>query len=114
MGALFGFLWFNVRPAALLLGGTGTLALGGTLGVVALMTAQWPLLPLIAFVPFLELGSVVLQTAFGQMFESSRLFRMAPLHRHFELSGWSATQVVQRFWLINLLFATIGITLALF
>lgn len=112
VGALFGFLWFNVHPAQLIMGDAGALSLGATLGVVALMTGQWLLLPLIAVIPFSENLSVVLQVAYFRWTKGKRLFKMAPLHHHFELLGWSETQVVQRFWLVSLLFAMLGIALA--
>lgn len=113
VGALFGFLWFNVHPAELFMGDTGSLSLGATLGVVALMTGQWLILPLIAIIPVSEVMSVVLQVLYFKITNGKRLFKMAPLHHHFELLGWSETQVVQRFWLVSLLFAMLGIALAL-
>ncbi|MHB0924633.1 MAG: phospho-N-acetylmuramoyl-pentapeptide-transferase [Bellilinea sp.] len=113
VGAIFGFLWFNVHPAELFMGDTGSLALGAALGVVALMTSQWLLLPVIAVIPVSEALSDVLQIIYFKRTKGKRLFRMAPLHHHFELGGWSETQVVQRFWLIGLLFAMLGVALAL-
>jgi phospho-N-acetylmuramoyl-pentapeptide-transferase len=113
VGALFGFLWFNVHPAQLFMGDTGSLSLGATLAVVALMTGQWALLPLITIIPVSEVLSVILQVSFFKLTKGRRLFKMAPLHHHFELLGWSETQVVQRFWLISLLVAMLGIGLAL-
>ncbi len=112
VGAIFGFLWFNVHPAELFMGDTGSLALGAVLGVVALMTGQWLLLPVIAIIPVSEALSDVLQIIYFRRTKGKRLFRMAPLHHHFELGGWSETQVVQRFWLIGLLFAMLGVALA--
>jgi phospho-N-acetylmuramoyl-pentapeptide-transferase len=112
-GATFGFLWFNVHPADLFMGDTGSLALGATLAVVALMTGHWILLPVIAIIPTSVTLSVILQVAFFRISGGRRIFKMTPLHHHFELSGWSETQVVQRFWLIGLLFAMIGIALAI-
>jgi phospho-N-acetylmuramoyl-pentapeptide-transferase len=112
VGALFGFLWFNVHPAELFMGDTGALALGATLGVVALMTGQWPLLLVIAVIPLIEALSDVIQIAYFKMTKGKRFFKMAPIHLHFELLGWSETQVVQRFWLIGLLAAMVGIGLA--
>jgi phospho-N-acetylmuramoyl-pentapeptide-transferase len=117
VGALFGFLWFNVHPAQLIMGDTGALSLGATLAVVALMSGQWALLPLIAVIPVSTTLSVIIQTAYFKYTrrkygEGRRVFKMAPLHHHFELSGWSETQVVQRFWLISLLAAMIGVALA--
>jgi phospho-N-acetylmuramoyl-pentapeptide-transferase len=113
VGAIFGFLWFNVHPAELFMGDTGSLALGATLAVVALMTSQWILLPIIAIIPFSEILSVVLQIAYFRLTKGKRFFKMAPVHLHFELLGWSETQVVQRFWLIGLLAAMVGVGLAL-
>jgi phospho-N-acetylmuramoyl-pentapeptide-transferase len=113
VGALFGFLWFNVHPAELFMGDTGSLALGAVLGVIALMTGQWLLLPLIAIIPVSEAVSVILQVVYFKITKGKRFFKMAPLHHHFELLGWSETQVVQRFWLISLLFAILGIALSI-
>jgi phospho-N-acetylmuramoyl-pentapeptide-transferase len=112
VGALFGFLWFNVHPAELIMGDTGSMALGSTLAVVALMTSQWVVLPMIAIIPLSEILSVVIQIAYFRATKGKRFFKMAPLHLHFELLGWSETQVVQRFWLIGLLAAMVGIGLA--
>jgi phospho-N-acetylmuramoyl-pentapeptide-transferase len=112
VGALFGFLWFNVHPAELFMGDTGSLALGSTLAVVALMTGQWPLLLVIAIIPLSEALSVVIQVGYFKMTRGKRFFKMAPMHLHFELLGWSETQVVQRFWLIGLLAAMVGLGLA--
>lgn len=113
VGALFGFLWFNVHPAMLIMGDTGSLALGATLAVVALMSGQWVIIPLIAVIPVSEAMSVVIQILYFKVTGGKRFFKMAPLHHHFELSGWSETQVVQRFWLISLLFTMLGIALVL-
>lgn len=113
VGALLAFLWYNAHPAQLFMGDTGSLALGATLGVVALMTGQWLLLPLVGFVFVAEMLSVVLQVSYFKMTHGKRIFKMAPLHLHFELLGWSETQVVQRFWLAALLSGMLGIALAL-
>jgi phospho-N-acetylmuramoyl-pentapeptide-transferase len=113
VGALFGFLWFNVHPAELFMGDTGSLSLGAALAVVALMTGQWPLLLVIAIVPLSEALSVVIQITYFKMTKGKRFFKMTPIHLHFELLGWSETQVVQRFWLIALLAAMVGVGLAL-
>ncbi|HEX8991255.1 MAG TPA: phospho-N-acetylmuramoyl-pentapeptide-transferase [Anaerolineales bacterium] len=113
VGALFGFLWFNVHPAELIMGDTGSLALGSTLAVVALMTSQWVVLPIIAIIPLSEMLSVVIQILYFRLTHGKRFFKMAPIHLHFELLGWSETQVVQRFWLIGLLAAMVGVGLAL-
>jgi phospho-N-acetylmuramoyl-pentapeptide-transferase len=112
VGALFGFLWFNVHPAQLFMGDTGSLSLGATLGVVSLMTGQWILLPLIAIIPVSEALSDVIQILYFRLTHGKRFFKMAPIHYHFELLGWSETQVVQRFWLVGLLFAMLGVAIA--
>lgn len=116
-GAIFGFLWFNVHPANLIMGDTGSLMLGATIAVVALMTGQWAILPIIMIIPSSITLSVIIQTTYFRYTRrrygvGRRIFKMAPLHHHFELSGWSETQVVQRFWLISLLAAMIGVALA--
>lgn len=113
VGALFGFLWFNVHPAEMIMGDTGSMALGSALGVVALMSGKWLFLPLLAIIPVSELLSVVLQVGYFKMTKGRRLFKMAPLHHHFELLGWSETQVVQRFWLVSLVVGILGIAMAL-
>lgn len=118
VGACFAFLWFNAHPAQLFMGDTGSLALGATLGTIAVMTGQWLLLPIVAVVPVMETVSVMLQVASAKLTrrylgEDIRIFRRAPLHHHFELGGWSETQVVQRFWLVGLLSAMVGVALAL-
>jgi len=113
VGALFGFLWFNVHPAELFMGDTGSLSLGATLAVVALMTGQWPLLLVIGVIPLSEALSVVIQVTYFRLTKGKRFFKMSPIHLHFELLGWSETQVVQRFWLIGLLAAMVGMGLAL-
>jgi phospho-N-acetylmuramoyl-pentapeptide-transferase len=113
VGALFGFLWFNVHPAQLFMGDTGSLPLGASLAVVALMTGQWLLLPLIAIIPVSVVISDILQVGYFKLTKGKRLFKMAPIHHHFELMGWSETQVVQRFWLISLLAAILGLALAI-
>jgi phospho-N-acetylmuramoyl-pentapeptide-transferase len=113
VGATFAFLWYNAHPAEMFMGGTGSLSLGATLGVVSLMTGQWILLPIIAIIPVSAVLSVILQVAYFRITKGKRLFKMAPLHHHFELIGWSETQVVQRFWLVALLTAMIGVSLAL-
>jgi phospho-N-acetylmuramoyl-pentapeptide-transferase len=113
VGALFGFLWFNVHPAQLFMGDTGSLALGATIAVVALMTGQWTLLPLIAIIPVSEALSVTIQIGYFKLTKGRRFFKMAPIHLHFELLGWSETHIVQRFWLISLLAALIGVGLAM-
>ncbi len=119
VGACFAFLWYNAHPAQLIMGDVGSLALGATLGTVAIMTGQWLILPIIAIIPVAETISVILQVSYYKRTkdpvtgEGQRLFRMAPIHYHFQRGGWSETQVVQRFWLVGLLAAMIGVALVL-
>ncbi len=112
-GGLLGFLWHNSYPAQVFMGDTGALALGGGLAVVAFMTGQWLLLPLIGIVFFLEGMSDVVQIAYFRLTGGGRILRMAPLHHHFEQAGWSEVQVVQRFWVLGTLGAALGVVLAL-
>ncbi|HID88961.1 MAG TPA: phospho-N-acetylmuramoyl-pentapeptide-transferase [Anaerolineae bacterium] len=118
VGACFAFLWYNAHPAQMFMGDTGSLALGATLGTVALMTGQWLLLPVVALVPVAEALSVIIQVAYFKYTKQKyrqgrRVFKMTPLHHHFELLGWSETQVVQRFWLVEMMAAMAGVALAL-
>ena len=94
------------------MGDTGSLALGATLAVVALISRHLLVLPLIAIIPVSEAISVILQVGYFKLTHGKRLFRMAPIHHHFQEKGWSEMQVVQRFWLISLLFAMLGVGLA--
>jgi phospho-N-acetylmuramoyl-pentapeptide-transferase len=112
-GALFGFLWFNAHPAEVFMGDSGSLALGATLAVVAMMLGQVLLLLFIGFVFVAEAVSVMLQVLYFKLSGGKRLFRMAPLHHHFEMMGWSETQVAQRFWLISIITGLLGVALAL-
>jgi phospho-N-acetylmuramoyl-pentapeptide-transferase len=112
-GAVAAFLWFNAYPTLVFMGDTGALALGATLAVVALMLGQVLLLPLVGIVFVAEAGSVILQRGYFKATHGKRLFRMAPIHLHFQLMGWSETQVSQRFWLVSILAAMLGVALAL-
>ena len=113
VGALFGFLWYNAHPAQLFMGDTGSLSLGAAIGVIALMTGHWALLPVIAVIPVSEALSDIIQIVYFKLTHGRRFFKMAPIHLHFELLGWSETQIVQRFWLIGLMAAMLGIGLVL-
>ncbi len=113
VGALLAFLWFNAYPAVLFMGDTGALSLGAALAAVALMTGHLILLPVIGFVFVAEALSVILQVGFFKVTGGRRLFRMSPLHHHFEMLGWSETHVSQRFWLVSMLTGMVGIALAL-
>ena len=117
-GALMAFLWYNAYPAQLFMGDTGSLALGATLALVAVMTGQWLLLPVIGLVFVAQAASVTLQVSYFKLTrrmygEGRRLFKMAPLHHHFELMGWSEMQIKERFWLVAVLAGMLGVALAL-
>lgn len=108
VGAALGFLWWNCHPARVFMGDTGSLAIGGLLGVVAISCKQELLLAVIGGVFVLEAGSVILQVA---SFKSTgkRIFKMSPLHHHFELSGWKESTVIVRFWILSVIFALLGL-----
>lgn len=107
-GAGMGFLWYNAHPAEVFMGDVGSLALGGVIGVVAVLVKQEILLALIGGVFVIEALSVMIQVAVYKR-TRRRVFRMAPLHHHFELSGWPETKVVIRFWIISLVLAIAGL-----
>ena len=113
LGALAGFLWYNAHPAQIFMGDTGALALGGALALVALMTGHWLLLPVIGIVFVIEALSDIIQIGYFKWSGGKRVFRMAPIHNHFELLGWSEPQIVTRFWIIGIAGAVLGIALAL-
>lgn len=113
VGATLGFLWYNAHPAQIFMGDTGALALGGTLAIVALMTGHWLLLPVIGIVFVIEAASDIIQIGYFKYTGGKRIFRMAPIHNHFELIGWSEPQVVTRAWLLGIAGAILGVALAL-
>jgi phospho-N-acetylmuramoyl-pentapeptide-transferase len=100
IGALAGFLWFNAAPAEIFMGDTGSLAIGTGLATLALLTNTHLLLPIIGGIYVAETLSVMLQVGWFKATKGKRLFRMAPIHHHFELGGWPETKVIVRFWLI--------------
>jgi phospho-N-acetylmuramoyl-pentapeptide-transferase len=108
VGAGFGFLWFNGHPAKVFMGDTGSLSLGGTIGIVAFMLNQPFILILIGGIFVIEGLSVILQVASFQL-TGRRLFLISPIHHHFEVAGWPETQVVTRFWILSVVFALVGI-----
>ncbi|HEU0115869.1 MAG TPA: phospho-N-acetylmuramoyl-pentapeptide-transferase [Thermomicrobiales bacterium] len=118
VGALMGFLWFNAHPAQVIMGDTGSLAIGAALATAAFMTGQWLLLPVVGFVFMAEVISVMLQVGWFKWTKrrcgkGQRLFKMSPLHHHFEELGWSETQVTMRFWMIGMMAGLIGVAMAL-
>ena len=110
IGALLGFLWFNVHPAQIIMGDSGALSLGAALAVTALITGQLPILPLIGIVFVLETGSVILQVISFQVW-GRRIIRMSPLHHHYELGGWNEEKITMRFWIVGALAAMLGVVL---
>jgi UDP-N-acetylmuramyl pentapeptide phosphotransferase/UDP-N-acetylglucosamine-1-phosphate transferase len=109
LGAGLGFLWFNSHPAEVFMGDTGSLALGGAIGTLATLTKQELLLLLVGGLFVLEAMSVIIQVASFQL-RGKRVFRMAPLHHHFELMGWSESKVTIRFWILAILFALLSLS----
>ncbi len=110
VGGSIGFLWYNAHPAEVFMGDTGSLALGGAIGTVAVVIKQELLLPFIGGVFILEALSVVLQVGSYKLRNGKRIFKMAPLHHHFELIGWSESKVIARFWILALVFALFALT----
>ena len=110
VGASLGFLWYNAHPAEIFMGDVGSLSLGGTLGVIAVIIKQELLLPFIGGVFIMEAVSVMLQVGSYKLRGGKRIFRMAPLHHHFELGGWSESKVIARFWILALVFALLALT----
>ena len=115
LGACLGFLWYNAHPAHIFMGDTGSLALGGLLGYIAIVTRQEMLLIIAGGVFVIEAGSVILQVSVFKLTKGKgggsgkRVFRCAPLHHHFHLSGWAETKVVTRFWVLGIIFATLAL-----
>jgi phospho-N-acetylmuramoyl-pentapeptide-transferase len=110
VGASIGFLWYNAHPAEIFMGDVGSLALGGAIATVAVVIKQELLLPFIGGVFILEAVSVILQVGSYKLRGGKRIFKMAPLHHHFELSGWSESKVITRFWILALVFALFALT----
>jgi phospho-N-acetylmuramoyl-pentapeptide-transferase len=109
-GAGLGFLWFNAYPAQVFMGDTGSLSLGATLGVIAVITKQEILLALVGGLFVIEALSVIFQVSFFKMTSGRRIFRMAPLHHHFELKGWPEPKVIVRFWIIAIALALLAMS----
>jgi phospho-N-acetylmuramoyl-pentapeptide-transferase len=113
IGALLGFLWFNVHPAQIIMGDSGSLSLGATLAVIALITGQILVLPLIGLIFVVETGSVIVQVLYFKVTHGKRIFRMSPIHHHFELGGWDEEKITLRFWIVAILSGLLGVTLFL-
>ena len=113
VGGLLGFLWFNVHPAQIFMGDSGSLALGATLAVTALITSQILILPVIGLIFVIETLSVIMQVGYFKLTKGKRIFRMSPLHYHYELAGWNEEKITLRFWIIGIICGLIGVTLFL-
>jgi phospho-N-acetylmuramoyl-pentapeptide-transferase len=113
IGALMGFLWFNVHPAQIFMGDSGALALGATLAVVATVNGQLPLLAIVGIVFFAVIMSVVIQVI-SYRYRGRRVFRMTPLHHHFELIGWAEEKITMRFWIVAALAGLLGVGVFLY
>ena len=109
VGASLGFLWYNAHPAEVFMGDVGSLSLGGTLGVIAVVIKQEILLFFVGGIFVIEALSVILQVGSFKL-RGKRIFRMAPIHHHFELMGWSESKVIVRFWIVALVFALFALT----
>ncbi|MFU8947763.1 phospho-N-acetylmuramoyl-pentapeptide-transferase [Mycetocola zhadangensis] len=108
-GSLIGFLWWNTSPASIFLGDTGSLALGGAIAALAILTRTELLLVLIGGLFVIETGSVIVQRAYFKITHGKRIFRMSPIHHHFELKGWAEVTVVVRFWIVGGLLVAAGV-----
>ena len=111
-GAVLAFLWFNIPPAKFYMGDTGSLSLGATLGVIAMLTDQTLILPIIGFVFVIEALSVIIQLTSKKFFKR-KVFKIAPIHHHFEQVGWKESTIVMRFWIIGAIMASFGTILGL-
>jgi phospho-N-acetylmuramoyl-pentapeptide-transferase len=110
VGASIGFLWYNAHPAEIFMGDVGSLALGGAIGTVAIIIRQELLLPFIGGIFIIEAASVILQVGSYKLRNKKRIFKMAPLHHHFEQLGWQESKVIARFWIGALVFALFALT----
>lgn len=108
-GACFAFAWFNAHPAIVIMGDTGSMALGAALGAIAVLTQTEFVLFIVGGLFVIETLSVIIQVLYFRVTKGKRIFKMSPLHHHFELSGWAEPQIVTRFWLISVTFGLIGL-----
>jgi phospho-N-acetylmuramoyl-pentapeptide-transferase len=109
VGAALGFLWFNSYPAQVFMGDVGSLSLGGSLGALAVVTKSELLLPLIGGIYVVEAASVIIQVASFKL-TGRRVFRMAPLHHHYEIKGWAEPKIIVRFWIVSIMLALLALT----
>lgn len=108
IGATLAFLWFNIPPARFFMGDTGAIALGGTMGVIAMLTDSVAVFPLIMFIFVIETLSIIIQLTSKKLRNGKKVFHIAPIHHHFEHLGWPSHQVTMRFWIIGAFFASLG------
>lgn len=101
IGALFGFIWFNTKPAKVFMGGVGSEALGAAIAAIAILSDKVWYLPFIAIIPLFEMLSVIIQVVYFKATHGKRIFKMAPIHHHFELSGWQESKIVFRFMIVS-------------
>jgi len=113
IGALLAFLWFNIYPARFFMGDTGSLALGATLGVIAMLTNSVLVLPIIGFIFVVETLSVIIQLLSKKLRKGKKVFKSAPIHHHLEAIGWPEPKIVMRFWIISGVFAILGLIIGL-
>ena len=113
IAALLAFLWWNVPPAKFFMGDTGSLSLGATLGVIAMMIDVVVILPIIALPFVVEMLSVIIQLTSKKLRNGKKVFLIAPLHHHFEALGWQESQIVMRFWIVGAVCAVLGLILGL-
>ena len=112
-GGLLAFLWFNIYPARFIMGDTGAMALGISLGTIAMLTNSFLILPLVCFIPVIETLSVIIQITSKKLRHGKKVFLSAPIHHHFEALGWPETKVTMRFWIISWVMAVIGLVIGL-
>jgi len=113
VGAGLGFLWYNANPAMVFMGDTGSLALGGAIGITALLVRKEIILLVVGGIFVLEAFSVILQVGSFKLYNGKRLFKMAPIHHHFEMKGWPETRVTVRLWIVALICAMVGVIITL-
>ena len=110
VGSGIGFLWYNTYPAQIFMGDVGSLSLGGALGTVAVLTKQEVLLAIVGGIFVVETISVIFQVGWFKVSNGKRIFKMAPIHHHFELKGWAEPKVIVRFWIISLILALVAMS----
>jgi phospho-N-acetylmuramoyl-pentapeptide-transferase len=110
IGALLAFLWSNIYPAKFIMGDTGSMSLGITIGIIAMLTNTAVLLPFFFIIPVIESATVIMQMT-SKKFRHKKIFRSTPIHHHFEALGWPESQITMRFWIISAIFCTLGLAI---